>query len=156
MRNLQKKADKAFEILIIEDNPADARLIVDAWEQCGIVKAKTSVLEDSRAAIPYLRNGMEFEQADNPRPDLIFLDYKMPTDGGVALIEIKGDPDYMDIPVIVITGSHDPEDIRQIYLRRANCCFQKPMELKAIHDLVCDIAQHWLKRSILPPPPRKC
>ena len=156
MRTEGKKSDKTFEILIIEDNRADARLIADAWEQCEVVDANTSVLEDSRAAIPYLRNGMEFTDANNPRPDLILLDYKMPTDGGVALTEIKGDPDYMDIPVIVITGSHNPEDIRQIYLRRANCCFQKPMDLEGIHDLVCDIARHWLLRAMLPPPPREC
>jgi CheY-like chemotaxis protein len=151
-----KKREKTYEILMIEDNPADSRLIVDAWQQCHFVKANTSVLGDSRAAIPYLRNSMEFENANNVRPDLILLDYKMPTNGGIALTEIKGDPDYMDIPVIVITGSHDPEDIRQIYLRNANCCFSKPMELEGIHDLVCDIARHWLLRAVLPPQPLEC
>jgi CheY-like chemotaxis protein len=153
---MMQAPDNLFEILIIEDNPADARLIVDAWQQCELVKANTRVLQDSRGAIAYLRNGMEFEGANNPRPHLILLDYKMPTDGGIALTEIKGDPDYMDIPVLVITGTQDPEDIRQIYLRKANCCFEKPMELDAINDLVCAIARHWLVRAVLPPPPRKC
>lgn len=152
----RKSQVRPFHILIVEDDPAYARLLIDAWRECDRAKTHTYVLEDSRAALPFLMNQLEFEGANHPRPDLILLDYKMPVDGGIALTTIKGAPDFMDIPVIVLTGSHDPVDLRNIYQRRANCCFQKPLEWDSLVELIALIADHWLVRATLPPPPAGC
>jgi CheY-like chemotaxis protein len=152
MTDAQKENEKVFHILIIEDDRAYARLLINAWSGCDRVKTKTYVLEDSRAALPFLMNQLEYEGANNPRPHIILLDYKMPVDGGIALTTLKGEPNFMDIPVIVLTGSQDPVDLRHIYLRRANCCFHKPLGWDELQQLIVLIADHWLLRAVLPPP----
>lgn len=142
-------AARVFDILLIDDNPGDCILIEDAWAQCTIVKSKISILRETRDAMRYLRSAAPY--VDSPRPDLIMLDYHMPVDGGVALTEIKGDPDFLQIPVVVLTGSQNPKDIHDIYSRHANCCFRKPSDLDALVAMVCDIANHWLLKVVRPP-----
>jgi CheY-like chemotaxis protein len=142
---LVTQTDRIFEILIIEDNPADALLIQQAWEECKRVQSNVSILGDSRAAIVYLRGTDPYR--GTAKPDLILLDYKLPVNGGIALTEIKGDSDYMHIPVIVLSGSHDPRDYFDAYQRGANCCFRKPGDLDSLLDLICHIAETWLVRG---------
>jgi CheY-like chemotaxis protein len=138
-----------FEILLVDDNPADARLIQLAFEQCPVAKTHVSVLSESRDAINYLHHTGKF--TGSVTPELILLDYHMPIDGGIALSEIKGNPDFQQIPVIVLTGSQNPRDVEDIYRRHANCCFQKKNDLEDLLGLACDIAKHWLLTAMLPP-----
>ncbi len=140
---------RAYRVLIIEDNPADAMLIKLAWEECTVVVTELSFLEDSRDAIKFLRGAPPYPPTR--APELVMLDYKLPVNGGIALIEIKGDPDYMHLPVIVLTGSEDPRDYFEAYRRGANCCYTKPLGLNAHMKLVCEIAEHWFHKVKLPP-----
>jgi|SRR5690242_19765701 len=142
--------ERPWRVLIIEDNDADAMLLKLAWEQCTVVQAELSFLEDSRDAIKFLRGAEPYVRPTAP-PELILLDYKMPVDGGIALIEIKGDPDFLHIPVVVLTGSDNPRDFLDSYRRGANCCYKKPFGLNAHMKLVCEIAEHWFHKVTLPP-----
>lgn len=141
-------SDRVFEILLIDDNPADVRIMQIALSQCE-VKNHVSVLNDSRETSFYLRAKDKFE--GSKRPDVILLDYKMPLDGGLALAEVKGDPFFQCIPVLVMTGSISPQDIDEIYRRHANACFHKPNDLEGVQRLACNIARHWLSEMLLPP-----
>jgi two-component system, chemotaxis family, response regulator Rcp1 len=140
--------ERQFEILVIDDNKAEAELFRQAWAECRTVKTNVSLLHDSRAAIVYLRSAPPYEKV--PKPDLVMVDYKMPVDGGIALTEIKGDPDYLNTPVIVVSGSDDPRDYFDAYQRHANCCFRKPGNFDELLSLVELIAETWLRRAILP------
>jgi len=140
---------RIFEILVIDDNPADARLLKEGWLECGLVKSNVRVLHDPKEAIAYLKHRNPFENA--PRPDLIMLDYAMPTNGGAALAEIKADPTCQKIPAIVITGSVSPIDICDIYMRGANCCMPKPGDMQGYFNIVEKVAGYWLQSVMLPP-----
>lgn len=139
---------RVFQILVIDDNEGDARLFQEAWGECKVVNATVAILKESKDAIVYLR-GVE-PYSNTAVPDLILLDYKMPVDGGIALNEIKGDPDYMHIPIIVFSGSVDRKDYFDAYQRRANCCYRKPNDLDAWMKLICYLAEHWLVQAVLP------
>jgi CheY-like chemotaxis protein len=143
---------KVYEILLVEDNPAESELIKIAWQSCKEVKSNVTVITDSRSVTAYLHGEMEYEGRPTPWPDLILLDYVMPVDGGIALTEIKGDPDFRCIPVVALTASRNPRDHQQIYERYANCCVLKPNDLQGYLDLICYLADFWLKRVVPPPP----
>lgn len=139
---------RTFEVLLIEDNPADAALLQDRLKDCDGPGKNCSVqwLMNSADTIPYLRSP---ERAPY-RPDLIILDYKMPINGGRALSELKGDPDYLHIPTVVLTGVEDPKGICDIYRRGANCCYHKPTDLEGYDALVQTITEHWLSKVCVP------
>ena len=141
-------SEQIFEILLIEDNPADARLLREGWLECDIVESNVNTLLDCRATMPYLQRRNPYESAR--KPDLILLDYTMPTNGGAALAAIKSHPELKRIPAIVITGSVSPMDIFDIYLLGANCCMSKPRDMQGYFQLVRKIADYWLRSAILP------
>lgn len=142
------KNERVFEVLIIDDNPAELKLLTQAWADCGIPN-RLSALRDHREMANYMHRAGEYEHA--VLPDLIMLDYKMPVDGGAALTMVKGDPDYLHVPVVVFTGSNSPDDIMEIYRRHANCCHHKPFELEEYFQIVKEIAEHWFVKTVLPP-----
>jgi CheY-like chemotaxis protein len=142
------KPDRAFEILVIDDNPADAQFLKHAWAECHDVRSNVSILHDSRDALRYVRGAEPYTRTATP--DLIMLDYKHPLNGGLALTEIKGDPDYAHLPVIVLSGSVNPRDYFEAYQRHANVCFQKPIDIEQFIELVCQVADLYLKKAVLP------
>jgi len=142
------KDEKVFEILIVDDNPADAALFKHAWAECKEVKANVTVLQDARQALKYIQ-GSEASR-DARKPDLVMLDYKHPMNGGLALAEIKSSPDHAHVPVIVLSGSSNPKDYLDAYQRHANICFRKPISANEFIDLVCEVAELWLLKAVLP------
>jgi CheY-like chemotaxis protein len=143
-----------YHVLAIEDNPGDALLIKHAWAECKLVQASVTVLPESKDVIQFLRRGGPYSQQSDPTPDLIMLDYVMPVNGGIALAQLKNDPDLLVIPVVVLTGSPNPLNLAEIYRRHANCCFGKPSTLEEFIDLTCYLAEFWLKRSRRAPKPK--
>jgi CheY-like chemotaxis protein len=142
------KSERIYEILVTDDNPADAHFMEHAWAECKDVRSNVAILEDSRDALRYVRGAEPYSK--NAKPDLIILDYRHPLDGGLALSEIKGDPDYAHLPVIVLSGSSNPKDFFEAYRRNANICFKKPMDVDQFFDLVCHLADVWLVKAVLP------
>src|SRR5688500_1430272 len=100
---------KPVEILLVEDNPADVRLMVEALKDFK-VSNRLHVARDEIEALAFLHQGGQFAQA--PRPDLIFLDLNLPRmDGREVLAKLKADANLKLIPVIVLTSSQDEKDI---------------------------------------------
>ncbi|KPJ76337.1 MAG: response regulator [Planctomycetes bacterium SM23_25] len=139
---------KPAEVLLVEDNPGDARLTQEAFKE-GKVLNVVRVVSDGEEALALLRRQDPF--ADAPRPDLILLDLNLPRkDGREVLAEIKADPDLKRIPVVILTTSKAEEDIARTYNLHANCYITKPVDLEQFLQVVRSIEDFWLAIVQLP------
>jgi len=139
---------KPAEVLLVEDNPGDARLTQEAFKE-GKVLNVVRVVSDGEEALAFLRRQGPF--ADAPRPDLILLDLNLPKkDGREVLAEIKADPDLKRIPVVILTTSKAEEDIARTYNLHANCYITKPVDLEQFLQVVRSIEDFWLAIVQLP------
>ncbi len=139
---------KPVEILLIEDNPADARLVVEVLKDSKI-KNKIHVIEDGVTAMDYLHQ--EGNYKNTSRPDIIMLDLNLPKkDGREVLKEIKDHPKLKCIPVVILTTSSTREDINQTYSNHANCFITKPVDFDQFLKVVQSIEDFWLTGVRLP------
>ena len=116
-----------FNILIIENDPAAARLTKEAFKEAGFTGGVVSV-PNGAVALAYLRR--EGSHSNQPEPALIFLDLHLPTKSGLqVLAEIKQNPKLRVTPVVVVSGSANPSEIREAYELHANCYVRKPDDL---------------------------
>lgn len=142
------KLDKSIEILLVEDNPGDARLAQEAIREAQMRNHLNWVL-DGVEALTFLRKEGPHKQA--PRPDLILLDLNLPRkDGRELLAEIKKDEQFKRIPVIVLTTSEAEEDISRAYRLKANCYITKPPQLDQFIRIVKSIEDFWFHVVRLP------
>ena len=142
------KESRQIEILLIEDNPGDARLTQEAMRAAKMTNV-LHVVEDGVQAMEFLRRRSRFKDA--PRPDLILLDLNLPKkDGRSVLAEVKTDPDLRRIPVVVLTTSRSEEDVLQAYDMHANAYVTKPVNLEKFMRIVALIDEFWLKVVTLP------
>jgi chemotaxis family two-component system response regulator Rcp1 len=140
---------KPVEILLVEDNPGDVRLTVEALKDAKVCN-NLHVAEDGVEAMAFLRR--EGRYADAPRPDVILLDLNLPKkDGREVLTEVKEDSDLRRIPVVVLTVSQAEEDILKTYDLHANCYITKPVDLDRFLTVVRSIEDFWLTVVKLPP-----
>ncbi len=146
--NMQNSG-KPIEILLIEDNPGDMRLTLEALKE-GKVLNHLSVVGDGIEAMAFLRRTGRYASA--PRPDLIMLDLNLPKkDGREVLALIKADEKLRRIPIIVLTTSEAEEDILRAYNLNANCYITKPVDLDQFIRVIRSIQDFWLTIVKLPP-----
>lgn len=139
---------KPVEILLVEDNPADVRLTMEALKE-GRLLNHVSVAEDGVEALAFLRQKGKY--ADEARPDLILLDLNLPKkDGREVLAEIKEDPELRHIPVVVLTTSTAEQDILRTYDLHANCYISKPVDFEQFIEVVKSVGDFWFSVVILP------
>ncbi len=143
-----QRTGRPIEILLVEDNPGDVRLIVEALRD-GKVQNKLHIAKDGMEATAFLHR--EGEYADALYPDLILLDLNLPKkDGPEVLAEIKEDPALKHIPVVILTSSQEEEDIVKTYNLHANCYVTKPIDLEQFIMVVKSISDFWLTIAKLP------
>lgn len=139
---------KAIEILLVEDNPADVRLMLEALKDAK-VRNRVSVVSDGVEAMEYLHRSAA--SGKGPNVDVILLDLNLPRkDGREVLAEIKTDKQLQHIPVVVLTTSQAEEDILKSYQLHANCYVTKPVDLKQFLKVVESIEGFWLEVVRLP------
>lgn len=140
--------DKKVEILLVEDNPGDVRLISEGLRGSRIVN-NISVVQDGEEAGDFLFKRGRYKDA--PTPDIILLDLNLPKkDGRKLLAEIKQDDKLQQIPVVVLTSSSAEADISMAYQLHANSYLQKPLDLTEFMAMIQSFEQYWLTRVILP------
>jgi two-component system, chemotaxis family, response regulator Rcp1 len=140
---------RPVEILLVEDNPGDARLTQEALRE-GKIRNKLYHAHDGVEALAFLRRAAEFATA--PRPDIILLDLNLPRkDGREVLAELKQDQALRTIPVVVLTTSDAEQDIVKSYELHANCYITKPVDLEKFITVVSAIEDFWLTVVKLPP-----
>ena len=137
------------EILLVEDNPGDVRLVQEALRESKIIN-RVYAVSDGQEALAFLRKQGCYANAT--RPDMILLDLNLPRkDGREVLSEIKADPDLRRIPVVIVTSSKAEEDILRSYNHHANCYITKPLDLDKFVKVVKAIEDFWVSIVKLPP-----
>jgi len=118
---------RQIEILVVESNPADANLTEIAFKRAGLTSGFRSV-SDGEDALDYVHKKGKY--ANVATPDLIFLDLSLPKVSGLEVLQaIKTTPHLMHIPIVVASGSEDPEHVRAVYALNGNCFMRKPQDL---------------------------
>jgi len=132
-----RTARRPIEILIVDDNPGDVRLTVEALKD-GKIQSRLYTANDGVEAIAFLRRRGEFAYA--PLPDLILLDLNMPRMNGWQLLaEVKEDAALKHIPVVILTGSREAADIAKTQNLHADCYVTKPIDLEQFGRVVKSI-----------------
>ena len=142
------EAGRLCEVLLVEDNPADARLTIEALRE-GRMLNRLHHVKDGIEALQFLRR--EGQWTDAPTPDVILLDLNLPRkDGREVLLELKADSALRLIPVVVLTTSEAESDIVRSYELHANCYVTKPVDLDKFIEIVRTIEAFWLAIVKLP------
>jgi len=138
-----------IHILLVEDSPGDARLIMEAFKDSKL-KTKISVVTDGVEAIAFLNHQGRYESS--LRPDIMLLDLNLPRmDGRELLNEIKNDDNFKMIPVLVLTTSNSRDDIVGSYERHANSYITKPADMDEFMEVVHSVENFWFDIAKLPP-----
>lgn len=134
-------------ILLVEDNRGDVRLIEEAFADRELPGKIHAVHSGSEALDWVLQRG---DFASSPRPDIVLVDLNLPgISGHTILEEIKSDPDLQRIPVIVLTGSKSEEELNEAYDEYANACLVKPVDPDEFADLIQTFAEFWVSTASL-------
>ncbi len=145
---MNPRLNNPIEILLVEDNPGDVRLIKEVFKDAKIYNAM-KVAYDGETAMEILRGKGEY--MDGSYPDLILLDLNLPKkDGREVLREIKEDKNLKCIPVVILTTSNAEEDLIETYKMNANCYITKPVDLDQFINVVKSIENFWLSIVKLP------
>lgn len=148
MTESASRSRRSANLLLVEDNPGDARLVEEAFrgrsDDCIL-----HVVSDGDEALDFLYQ--RGDHATAPRPDLVLLDWNIPrTSGEHLLAKLKADPERKHIPVTVLTGSQDDTDVARSYQNYANACLQKAVEPGEFMDTIEVFTDFWLSTARLP------
>lgn len=136
------------EILLVEDNPGDARLCEEALKESKVLN-NLHIVKDGQEALDYVFKKNQYENAVTP--DLIILDLNLPrVDGKEVLANIKNDENTKTIPVVILTSSKAEEDIVKTYELHANSYITKPLDFDQFIEIVKQINQFWFGIVKLP------
>jgi len=140
-----------FTIVMADDDADDCLLVQDALRESG-QSHDLRIVRDGQQLLDYLRQQGEYQNGPpNPRPDLIFLDLKMPRkDGREALSELKADRRLRSIPIVVLTTSIARDDVSFCYRMGVNSYVTKPAPFRGLVDLLATVCKYWFELVELP------
>ena len=137
----------SIEILLVEDDPADTRLITELLDN--LEEININNVNNGIKAMDYLYNRNEYKNCKTP--SLILLDLGLPMKSGFEILkEIKTDDKLKCIPVIVLTGSTDNKDINESYKDYVNACIVKPIDLDDFKNYMLTFIDFWCNIVTLP------
>lgn len=135
--------ENGVKILLVEDNPNDVELALHAFKKHNLAN-EVQVARDGAEAIAFLDSpaGDRFHQ-DVPR--LVLLDLKLPKVSGIEVLRwIKSNPTLKKLPVVVLTSSHEDQDIAECYDLGVNSYIVKPVDFVQFTDAVGQLGCYWL------------
>lgn len=141
-------SQKMLEVLLIEDNPGDVRLLEEAFRELG-ADIHMQVAKDGAEALQMVFHTPQVKTGRNP--DIILLDLNLPkVNGHDVLARIKNNPRTCRIPVIILTSSRAESDIRRAYEAHANAYLRKPTTLDGLISAAQHIKSFWMETATLP------
>lgn len=150
---MEERGKELLDILLVEDNEADIKITLRAFNKVDF-KTNIYVVRDGEEALDFIYHRGKYQDAHKfPRPDLILLDIKLPKlDGFQVLENIKGNPDYKFIPVVMLTSSRDEEDVVKSYKYGAASFIPKPIDYQEFVKVVDGFNLYWQVINKLPNP----
>ena len=145
--------DKLRRILLVEDDPRDIELIMNAFTDCSLAN-EMAIAHDGVEALDYLyRRGVSARREEG-NPAVIMLDLKLPrVDGLEVLRTLKSDEKLRCIPVVVMTSSHESSDLKECYQLGVNAYVVKPLKIKEFVEAIQKIGMFW---ALINEPPSGC
>ena len=138
-------------ILLVEDSPRDAELVMDALEEYNLANEVVH-LRDGAEALDYLYRRGEFANLVNGQPAVVLLDLKMPkVDGLEVLRQVKSDPKLKIIPVVVMTSSREEQDLINSYELGVNAYVVKPVKFQGFVEAIKHVGGFWAVLNEPPP-----
>ncbi len=136
-------------ILLVEDNQDHAELVKRCFERHNIANQIYHVT-DGEAAINYIwKNGDYADTKSFPRPNVIFLDLRLPKIDGLEVLKmIKESEEYRKIPVVILTTSEADKDVAVAYEYYANSYLVKPFEFSIYTKMMDELGHYWLGYNI--------
>lgn len=136
------------EILLVEDNDADAELVEECFALTWLAPRLHRVT-DGRACMDFLRRTGDYRDA--PRPDLVLLDLNTPLmDGREVLAEVLADPALPTVPIVVLTSSSSERDVSEMYRLRCSSYICKPVGFLQFQTVVRTLTDYWFRVAVLP------
>ncbi len=135
-----------FDIVIIEDDPNDAELMVRSLKNNRLANQLT-ILEDGEQALDYIFCRGQYEDRDSSgTPRVIFLDLKLPKVNGLEVLkQVKSNESTRKIPVIIVTSSKEEPDIATAYDLGANSYVVKPVDFDDFAKTINELGSYWLE-----------
>jgi CheY-like chemotaxis protein len=141
---------KLRKILLVEDNPNDIELTLEALSDQNLT-GRVIVVNDGAEAMDYMYYKGRYQNREKENPAVIFLDIKMPRmDGLEVLGELKSDMKLKIIPVVMLTSSREEPDLKKCYELGANAYVVKPFNFKDFTDAVKQLGLFWAILNVLP------
>ena len=132
-----RSPENPIEVLLVEDNPADARLTEEILKDSAYA-VNLSVVEDGEDAMTYLRRQGEY--AYTPRPDLVLLDLMLPKKSGQEVLEeVNQDPNLRNIPIMILTGTAAEQSLLWSYNISPGRFCRKPIEVARFDSAVAQL-----------------
>jgi two-component system response regulator len=133
------------DILLVEDNPNDAELIMRSLRKQNLANS-VHVVPDGAEALDFIFcRGSYLQRSVTHHPRVILLDLKLPKVSGLEVLkELKNDKRTKTIPVVVVTSSREDPDIKSAYELGANSYVVKPVDFEAFAEAMSRIGLYWL------------
>jgi CheY-like chemotaxis protein len=138
-------------ILLAEDNPLDVQLTLDAFAQ-NRFPHEITVVRDGEQALDYLYRREKFQTRPTWNPAFVLLDNKMPKVTGLEVVKIiKADENLNSIPIVALTSSLEPPDLKEFYKHGVNAYVVKPVDFSELVKVVKQIGIFWTEINESPP-----
>lgn len=133
------------EILLVEDNPRDAEIALRALRKNNLANSVVHV-KDGQEALDWLFGVGQYEGRDmNRRPKVVLLDLKLPKVDGIEVLRaVRADPRTQRLPVVVLTSSHEEQDVVRTYDLGVNSYIVKPVDFENFSAAVAEAGHYWL------------
>jgi CheY-like chemotaxis protein len=133
---------RAADILLVEDNPGDVRLVREALRE-GAVEAAVRWARDAEEALACVQS--DADQAGGA-PDLILLDLNLPRTSGRQVLAALRSLKHLDVvPIVVWTSSQAESDVFESYALRADAYVSKPLTLEELVRTLRGVCRFWLR-----------
>ncbi len=133
------------EILLVEDNPRDAELMIRALKKRNLVNHLFHVNDGVEALDFLLHRGNYEDRKNSASPKIVFLDLKLPKLNGLEVLkELKANENTRTIPIVIVTSSKEDPDIKLAYELGANSYVVKPVEFEAFSEVMSNLGFYWL------------